>query len=376
MTKQYPFTAIKEKLIERQGRIIDFAVGRRTIPLPGTIDDWIRSNADLALKPAGRLEAAEFTHAASDFLAREYRVEVPAECILPTPGGRAAMSAFIACTLSPGDRVLVTEPGYPAFARLSTHRHAEVLVSLLDPGNGFAPELTSVVGVDDRPIRVIAVNYPNNPTGARLSSSVISRLGEITDASTILFNDATYGPLVYDESPGSVLYNGMPGTSQIETVELHSFSKLFPLGPVAVSFLAGSEKTMQTVSTYSEFTWSPLSKLQLKATTMCLQDEVRLQELRGFFPTQLQKLRQTLRSIGFEPYPAPAGVYTLCQVPSRIAGKLVKSAEEAANRLMNEFDLAVFPLDTPRHGYLRFSSLYHVEDLERLSGLGTRLEVV
>jgi hypothetical protein len=87
-------------------------------------------------------------------------------------------------------------------------------------------------------------------------------------------------------------------------------------------------------------------------------------------------LRQTLKSIGFEPYPTPAGVYTLCRVPSRIAGKLVKSAEEAANRLMNEFDLAVFPLDTPRHGYLRFSSLYHVEDLERLSSLGARLQVV
>jgi aspartate/methionine/tyrosine aminotransferase len=376
MTKRYPFTAIKEKLIERQGRVIDFAVGRRTIPLPGTIANWIRANADLALQPAGRLEADEFAHAASDFLAREYRVDVPAERILPAPGGRAAMSAFIASTLSSGDRVLVTEPGYPAFGRLAMYRHAEVLVGLLDPGNAFVPELTSAVGADGRPIRVIAVNYPNNPTGARLSSGVISKLGEITDASTILFNDATYGPLVYDENPGSLLDKSLPGTSRIEMVELHSFSKLFPLGPVAVSFLAGSEETMQTVSTYSEFAWSPLSKLQLKATTMCLQDEVRLHELRGFFPAQLRNLRQTLKSIGFEPYPTPAGVYTLCRVPSRIAGKLVKSAEEAANRLMNEFDLAVFPLDTPRHGYLRFSSLYHVEDLERLSSLGARLQVV
>lgn len=133
---------------------------------------------------------------------------------------------------------------------------------------------------------------------------------------------------------------------------------------------------MQRVSTYSEYAWSPLSKLQLKATTMCLQDGARLRELRGFFPAQLEKLRETLSSIGFEPYPAKAGVYTLCRVPSGIAGKLVNSAEEAANRLMREFDLAVFPLDTPRHGYLRFSSLYRGEDLERLSNLGGRLQVV
>jgi hypothetical protein len=86
-------------------------------------------------------------------------------------------------------------------------------------------------------------------------------------------------------------------------------------------------------------------------------------------------LRRTLTSIGFEPYPTPAGVYTICPVPSRIAGKSVTSADEAAHRLMDEFDLAVFPLDTPRHSYLRFSSLYRAEDLERLSGLGTRLQV-
>jgi aspartate/methionine/tyrosine aminotransferase len=372
---RYPLTAIKEKLIERRGRALDFAIGRQSIPLPETINDWIQANAGLALKPAGRAELDEFACAASVFLAREYRVEIPATRILPTPGGRAAMSAFIACALSPGDKVLVTEPGYPAFARLATHRHAEVLVSFLDPENAFAPQLASIVEADDGPIRVIAVNYPNNPTGARLSSDVITKLGEITAASTILFNDATYGPLVYDERPGSLLGNGMSGTSQIEMVELHSLSKLFPLGPIAVSFLAGSEEMMQSVSTYSEFAWSPLSKLQLKATTMCLQDEARLHELRKFFPAQLRALRQTLISIGLEPYPTPAGVYTICPVPSHIAGKSVASGEEAANRLMDEFDLAVLPLDTPRHSYLRFSSLYHAEDLERLSGLGTRLQV-
>ncbi|MEX2123017.1 MAG: pyridoxal phosphate-dependent aminotransferase [Woeseia sp.] len=375
MTNRYPFTAIKEKLIERQGRVLDFAVGRRTIPLPETIDSWIHANAGLALKPAGRAEADEFAQAASAFLAREYCVEIPAGRILPAPGGRAAMSAFIACALNPAEKVLVTEPGYPAFARLARHRHAKVLVSLLNPENAFVPELDSIVDADDGPFRVIAVNYPNNPTGATLSSGVMSRLNEIAAASTIFFNDATYGPLVYDEHPGSFLGNSTGKTSRIETVELHSFSKLFPLGPVAVSFLAGSEETMRAVSTYSEFAWSPLSKLQLKVTAMCLQDSARLQELRGFFPAQLQKLRQTLISIGLEPYPTPAGVYALCQVPPQIAGKLVNSAEEAASRLMDEFDLAVFPLDTPQHSYLRFSSLYLAEDLERLSRLGAQLQV-
>jgi aminotransferase len=375
MTKRYPFTAIKEQLAARQERVLDFAVGRRTIPLPEAIYDWIRANADLALKPAGRAETDEFAHAASAYLARVYRAAVPAEWILPTPGGRAAMSAFVACTLNPGDQVLVTEPGYPAFARLAAHRHAEVLVSCLDPEDSFLPELDSVASAHNGTIRVVSVNYPNNPTGAPLSAEVLAKLGEVASATTIFFNDATYGPLVYGEEPASLLGDGIGEPSQNEIVELHSFSKLFSLGPVAVSFLAGSEATMQSVSTYSEFSWAPPSRLQLKATSMYLHDEARLRELREFFPAQLQALRQTLIHIGFEPCPSPAGVYTICKVPSRIAGKPVTSAEQAANRLMDEFDLAVYPLDTHRHHYLRFSSLYRGEDLKRLSLLGERLQI-
>jgi hypothetical protein len=42
---------------------------------------------------------------------------------------------------------------------------------------------------------------------------------------------------------------------------------------------------------------------------------------------------------------------------------------------MDEYDLAVVPWDTPHNSYLRFSSLYRPEDLERLSGLQDRLQM-
>jgi histidinol-phosphate/aromatic aminotransferase/cobyric acid decarboxylase-like protein len=132
---------------------------------------------------------------------------------------------------------------------------------------------------------------------------------------------------------------------------------------------------MHATSTYSEFAWSPLSALQLKATTLCLRDAARLQALREFFPSQLQSLRQTLTDLGFEPFPSPSGVYTICSTPARIGGKPVVTAAEAAARLMDEFDLAVVPLDTPHHGYLRFTSLYQPEDLERLAELRDRLQL-
>ncbi len=375
MTKRYPFTLIKEKLAARRGEALDFAIGRHRIGLPASIDSWIRANAELAMKPAGKAEMEEFTETATDLLRREYGADVAADHILPTPGGRAAMSAFVASVLEPGDGVLVTEPGYPAFARLATHRHAKLHEVVLDPERGFAPDLGSTVGLNAAPARVIALNYPNNPTGAILSPETISLLSGVASTGTIVFNDATYGPLVYDHQPTSLLNKNMSGDSQIELVELHSFSKLFPIGPIAVSFLAGSEATMRSISTYSEFAWSPLSSLQLQATTLCLRDSARLRELREFFPAQLEQLRLTLIDLGFEPYPSHSGVYTICRKPERIDGKDVQTAAEVAEILMEDFDLAVVPWDTPHHSYLRFSSLYQPEDLERLARLRGRLQL-
>ncbi len=376
MTKRYPFTLIKEKLAARHGQALDFAIGSRQIPLPDEVDSWVRQHADFALRPGGRVEVEEFKSAASALLLREYGVNIAASNILPAPGGRAAMSAFVACALEPGESVMVTEPGYPAFARLAAHRHAKVHEAVLNADCDFVPDFSAALDGEKQPPRVIALNYPNNPTGATLTSATVAAVRDVAGARTIVFNDATYGPLVYDRKPKSLMSDGAFEGSQLERVELHSVGKLFPLGPIALSFLAGSDESMRSVSTYSEFAWSPPSKLQLKATTMCLNDSARMQELRAFFPEQLENLSRVLGEIGFQPYPAPAGIYTLCKLPPKIAGETVNSAEDAATRLMDEFDLAVVPWDTPQQSYLRFSSLYRAEDLERLSGLREQLQII
>jgi aspartate/methionine/tyrosine aminotransferase len=285
------------------------------------------------------------------------------------------MSAFVACALEPGDAVLVTEPGYPAFARLAAHRHARVYDVELDARRAFTPDFEALLDTDAGTPRVIALNYPNNPTGVTLTAATATAIHAAAGTTTIVFNDATYGPLVYADKPRSLLGERVFADAELECVELHSFSKLFPLGPIALSFLAGSAESMHSVSTYSEFAWSPPSKLQLQATTMCMRDTARLRHLREFFPAQLDELRQVLGQLGFNPYPTPAGIYALCAVPSHIAGEAVVSAADAATRLMDDFDLAVVPWDAPHNSYLRFSSLYRPEDLERLSGLQDRLRL-
>jgi aspartate/methionine/tyrosine aminotransferase len=247
-----------------------------------------------------------------------------------------------------------------------------VLAVPLDPEQGFEPDFSSITPEQLAAIRIVSLNYPNNPSGGVLSSDARRKiLDTATAANAVVFNDNVYGPLSYEHNPSSLLMDD----SEAEVIELHGLTKLYPLGPQGASFLAGSSAAMDKIVTYSEFAWAPMSALEIQATTWCLRDAAGRARINATFKSHLDSLRKTLIETGFEPYPVPAGIYVLCRVPNTIAGISVTTAEEAAIILMDDFDLAVVPWEQEPNHYLRFTSMYRPEDLQRLQSLGSKLKI-
>jgi len=371
--QRYSFSVLRERLSQHGRPIVDFALGEFDRTLPAALSETIRENSSLMMKRHSPADLAEFSAAAVDYLARQYGVEVSPSEILPVPGGRSAMTALASCVLEPGNGVVVTEPGYPVFARLATHHHARILVARLDPERLFAPRLDKISQEDADTVRLIALNYPNNPTGAVISEEVAAALQGRFEPATVLFNDAIYGPLTHEGRAHSILGKDLSGIQEYRPLELHSLSKLFPLGPLGIAFLAGSAPLIEELRHYTDFAWSPPSSLQMRATMGCFESTDHIAEIRQYFQDRLERLRGTLVDVGFEPYPTPGGMYLLCKAPVAIGGVTTPTAQAAADVLLEEFDLAVVPWDGPPHGYLRFSSLYSAEDLRSLGELGDRL---
>ena len=375
MSERYPFTEIKEAIAIRKGKALDFAVGHQPFPLSETIFEWIHENFELALSPCSPCEVAEFNTKAAAYLSRVYDINIEAQNILPVAGGRAGMSLVAACTLSESDTVVVTEPGYPAFARIASQRGVSLVTSELDPKRKFSPDFSCSDSIAYDSVKMLAVNYPNNPSGATLSSQVCDAMAQFIHSGAIIFNDATYGALVYGDRSRSILELSNSPEDYPEVVELHSISKLFPIGSMAVSFLAGTPKLMRKLSTYSDYAGSPLSRLQLAATARCLHDSERIELYLQHIPGQIASLQDLLRDIGFSTFPAESGMYVVSQVPERIGSTPISSPHHAARVLMDQFDIAVVPLETRTRGYLRFSALYRPGDLEKLAELKQHLEI-
>ena len=373
--QRYSFSVLRERLRQHAGPVLNFALGQLSKDLPVTVSRLVEESPSLVLRSANRDEVGEFTDSAAAYLQRVYDVEVLPTQILPMPGGRAAMTMLAASVLEPGDGVLVTEPGYPAFARVVSQHHASVHAAVLDPNRSFLPALEGLAAGDLASIRLVALNCPNNPTGVVLSADTVTAVTAGLAADTILFNDATYGPLVYGQQPISLLDSAVTRGRELAVLELHSLAKLFALGPLSMSFLVGTGSLVERLRQYCDFAWSPLSALRLQVATLCLQETRYLEEVRGDLETRLDRLRATLIEVGFEPYPTPAGIYVLTSTPETIGERSPNTAQEVADILLDDFGIAVASWDRPPNRYLRFAALCRPEDLAALASLKNELRL-
>jgi aspartate/methionine/tyrosine aminotransferase len=217
---------------------------------------------------------------------------------------------------------------------------------------------------------MLALNYPNNPTGTVLSSTTVAAMRDRLDRDTIWFNDATYGPLTYTDRPVSLLATEPARRGEVRALELHSLAKLFPLGPLSTSFLIGDEDLVGELREYSDFGWSPMSALQLRAAGESLDRDDHVAALRDGLRERVARLGDVLSELGFACFPVRGGMYRLCRVPVSVGGQPVDGADEAAEALLANHDLAVMPFQVGGHGYVRFSALYLPEELESLAELG------
>ena len=372
----YPFAIIRERMIRHPGPVLDFSIAPRHEPPPDWLAAFVREEAGLAHRRSLPDEIDAFIEAAAQVLDQVYGVRVSPSSILPAPSGRAAMSALVASLIAPGDGVLVTEPGYPAFPRVATQRRARLTVLPLDPDSDFDLDVGSFGANDEGAgIRFAALNYPNNPTGAVISGEKVRALRERLDPDAVFFNDATYGPLTYGRPPVSLLSGEYAGVDGEATIELHSLGKLFALGPLGVAFLVGRDDLIGTIREYSEFAWSHLSSLHIRTGTNCLRNWDYVATARERFRGRLGRLRDVVTRLGLRSFPTAGGMYLMCRGPAAVSGRPVANAAEAAEALLRDHGLVVVPWEGPSGGYLRLSASYLPEELDALTELGGRLEL-
>jgi aspartate/methionine/tyrosine aminotransferase len=174
-----------------------------------------------------------------------FNVELNAQTeILPLMGSKEGIMHITMAFVNVGDEVLIPNPGYPTYQSVSTLVGATIKQYNLDKNNNWLPDFDSLESENLENVKLMWVNYPNMPTGARATKELFQKLVDFGSRHTILIcNDNPYSFILNDEQL-SILE--VDGAKEI-ALELNSLSKSQNMAGWRIGMVAGHKEYIQTI---------------------------------------------------------------------------------------------------------------------------------
>ena len=164
--------------------------------------------------------------------------------ILPLMGSKEGIMHISMAFLNPGDEVLVPNPGYPAYAAVARLVSANIRHYELKEETGWLPDLKALENTDLSGVKLMWINYPNMPTGAKATKQLFQDLIDFGHRNNILIiNDNPYS-FILNEEHLSLL--SIPGAEEI-ALEMNSLSKSHNMAGWRIGMVAGHEEYIQSI---------------------------------------------------------------------------------------------------------------------------------
>ncbi len=159
----------------------------------------------------------------AQFYQKQYQVELnPINEILPLIGSKEGIMHLAMAYLEPGDETLIPNPGYPTYAAACKLAGATVREYTLSEANNWLPDLEQLEKEDLSKVKIMWINYPHMPTGAKATKEFFTQLKDFALRYNILLvNDNPYS-FILNNDPISML--SVPGMKEVG-IELNSLSK-------------------------------------------------------------------------------------------------------------------------------------------------------
>ena len=124
---------------------------------------------------------------------------IGADRVYVVDGAQQGLHFTMSLLLSPGDEILIPNPGYPTFAMTSRLLNAVPVGYPLYPEHGFQPRAADIESLITGRTRVLVLNSPSNPLGAVLAEDLTRELMELARRHDLwVISDECYEAFTYD----------------------------------------------------------------------------------------------------------------------------------------------------------------------------------
>jgi len=302
-----------------------------------------------------------FLKAAQNWYRNTYGVDLDWKTqLFAVEGAVDGLAALFAVLVSPGDAVAYADPYYPSYHCMTLMSRAEEVLLPSLPERGFLPDLDAVSDEAWRRVKVLILNYPNNPTGAQAPRGFLEHAIELAHEHRFaIVQDFAYAGLVVRDQQASIL--SLPGAFDV-AVEVCSLSKMYAMAGWRAGFIAGNDDIVGHVKQYHYQMGSMITGSVQDAGAAALEsDQSCVHELASRYAMRRAIVAGGLRDAGLDVFDSDGGIYAWVHAPKGLTG------EQFADLLLERAAVAVLPgtcFGKVGKDYVRFS-LLKSEDLLR-----------
>lgn len=195
--------------------------------------------------------------------------------VMVTAGSQAALTALFLAHVSPGQLVLVPDPGFPAYATLARLAGALPVPYRLGPhGQLDAAAFTQALDTGD--VALAVINHPGNPTGGGASPEALAAVASASRAAgAVLVSDEVYREVYLGRRPATLRDVTDSG------VVLSSVSKGWAAPGLRVGWAVGDPALLQPARlVHNAMTTSAARPSQLAAAALLRHSDQVLQQTR------------------------------------------------------------------------------------------------
>jgi len=278
----------------------------------------------------------ELREAISDFYQQRYKLEISASRIVVTPGSSGALQLVMGILINPGDKVIMTDPGYPCNRHFVRLYEGEAVLVPVDQKTHYQLDQSLLEQHWDERTRVVIVASPSNPTGSIIPADQLQNVyvyAQQREASLIV--DEIYHGLTYGVQPQTALTLGD------SIFVINSFSKFFGMTGWRLGWVVAPEWAVDALDRLAQNVFLSAPTLSQYAALSAFRPETmkNLEERRQAFEERRNYLLPALRSLGFGIPEKPQGAFYIYADSSRFSN----DSFSFCYQLLNEAGVAVTP---------------------------------
>ena len=200
--------------------------------------------------------------------------------IIVTPGGKFAIYVAVRSMINPGDEVMYLEPGWVSYPSIIEASGGVVVPVRLRWDADFAITRAALEEKYSPKVKMLIINYPNNPTGRNLSREEAEEIRSfmLAHPDVLLLSDEIYERIVFAGCENISMASYPDICDRVITI--NGFSKSVAMTGWRAGYLAADVKLQKVMYNLFQHTMTCVSGFIQKACVTALDCNAEIEEMR------------------------------------------------------------------------------------------------